>query len=172
MKLIYCRPEFLHGIRAIVGCYSPPKIVLQVRHQDWEPSTAAGTDFLKLWIHRKLSSLPSTFLNGKQRWRSCWERNASTGWLWLQKHSPMLLQRRSNGTIGEMRPMASYVSVFPETSFSISMDWLHRIKYGRKFLNSLERQMRWGDIRSKMSWFLWVLVALNPSSYISPSSKH
>ena len=39
-----------------------------------------------------------------------------------KKQSPMLLQRRSNGTIGEMRPMASYVSVFPETSFSISMD--------------------------------------------------
>ena len=45
MKLIYCWSEFLHGIRAILGYYSPSKIVLQVRHQDWEPSTDSRDRF-------------------------------------------------------------------------------------------------------------------------------
>ena len=66
MKLIYCRPEFLHGIRAIVGFYSPPKIVLQVRHQDWEPSTDSRDRFSKAMDSQKTILTPFNFFEWKE----------------------------------------------------------------------------------------------------------
>ena len=65
MKLIYCRPEFLHGIRAIVGCYSPSKIVLQVRHQDWEPSTDSRDRFSKAMDSQKTILTPFNYFEWK-----------------------------------------------------------------------------------------------------------
>ena len=123
MKLIYCRPEFIHGIRAIVGCYSPPKIVLQVQHQDWECSTDSRDRFsIAMDQSQKTILTPFNYFEWKAEMEILLRVKGLYRVTMATEADPMLLQRRSNGTIREMRPMASYVLVFPETSFSISMD--------------------------------------------------
>ena len=67
VKLIYCWPEFLHGIRAIVGCYSPSKIVLQVQQQDWEPSTDSRDRFSKAMDSQKTILTPFKFFEWKAK---------------------------------------------------------------------------------------------------------
>ena len=65
MKLIYYWSKFLHGIRAIVGYYSPSKIVLQVRHQDWEPSTDSRDRFSKAMDSQKTILTPFNYFEWK-----------------------------------------------------------------------------------------------------------
>ena len=88
----------------------------------------------KEWINLTKSCwLDSTTSNGKKGWRFWGGVKTSTKWPWQLNLSLMQQQRRSNGIIGDMRCIVSYVSAFPETLFSILMDCHHQMKYGRSF---------------------------------------